>query len=135
MRWAGSLLNTAPANVEIQNAQRLLAAMRIGRTLNLNGLQVVVSEASELTWIGVDGSHHHGSELMEKIWRHVLTFETSANLAHILDRLWAGVDSELGSRLLLEEFNSLGHIKRSPAGVWKTQLMGETRVIGKPLWE
>jgi hypothetical protein len=130
--WADNDATAPPETVPVMEAA--LKAAGVNYTLDwitdaVHGyaphvayLGTVLSEMRDRTWVGDGGQKHDGGEMIDRIWTNALRDSTGVGRQQFLDMTMAEIDHAVEGRTdrddLLDEFFSIGHVRRGDDGQW-----------------
>jgi hypothetical protein len=103
-------------------AAKLISYVRQDENPHVAYLGTTLSEMRDRTWLGRDGSHHEGAEMIGTLWEASL--EQSINqgrqdfLAMAVREVRAGLEGRPDADDLFDEFLSLGSVTARDDGTW-----------------
>ena len=80
-RWAEAWLSDADLVAGDGEAAKLVSYIRADETPHVGYLATTLTELRDRTWIGSEGKHHSGAEMVDTLWRHLLDQSLGAGRA------------------------------------------------------
>ena len=116
--WAEALLSDDSLVAGEGEAARIVSYIRADETPHVEYLKTVLSEMRDRTFVGEGGARHDGAGIISSLWEPAVAESRGARRAEALEITWNEVRRAVADDALLEEFDSLGDVHRSPDGVW-----------------
>jgi hypothetical protein len=120
--WAESVLSEPDLVAGDGQAADLIRYIRADEAPHVAYLGTVLSEMRDRTWVGEGGRKHDGGEMIDRIWDAALRDSIGVGRQQFLDMTMAEIDHAVEGRKdrddLLDEFFSIGHVRRGDDGVW-----------------
>ena len=120
--WAEALLADDDLVAGDGEGAALISYGRADETPHVEYLRTVLSEMRDRTWVGEDGTHHPGTEMVGAIWDRALHDSLSRRRAELLNLTLGEVEHAVEGRRdasdLLEAFHRLGDIRPVGDGTW-----------------
>jgi len=129
--WAEGVLADTELCAGDGEAARIISYVRQDETPHVAYLRVALSEMRDRTWIGETGTKYDGAEMISRLWDRALEESRFLKRSEILKMTVREIEHSLEGRGdrddILDEFYSLGTVKRLPDGSFVEQLRnGET---------
>lgn len=80
-RWAEAWLSDHDLVAGEGEAARLVSYIRADETPHVDYLATALTEMRDRTWIGDGGSHHAGTDMVDRLWQHHLELSLGAGRA------------------------------------------------------
>jgi hypothetical protein len=120
--WAEAVLSDPDLVAGEGEAAALIRYIRADEAPHVAYLGTVLSEMRDRTWVGDGGQKHDGGEMIDRIWTNALRDSTGVGRQQFLDMTMAEIDHAVDGRTdrddLLDEFFSIGHVRRGDDGQW-----------------
>lgn len=120
--WAEALLSDPDVVAGEGEAARIVTYIRADEEPHVAYLATVLSEMRDRTWVGDGGEKHDGAEMIGRIWDALLAQSVGPGRQQFIDLAMREVEHALEGRRdrddLLEEFFSLGSVRRGDDGRW-----------------
>jgi hypothetical protein len=120
--WAEAFLSDPDLVAGEGQAARLIQYIRADEAPHVAYLGTVLSEMRDRTWVGEGGQKHDGTEMIDLIWDAALRDSVGVGRQQFLDMVMGEIDHAVEDRRdrddFVEEFFSLGHVRRDDSGLW-----------------
>lgn len=112
-KWAEAWLSDPDLVAGEGAAGRIVTYIRADETPHVGYLATALTEMRDRTWIGAEGRHHAGTELVDRLWGHLLDQSLGANREQSRRAVLGEVEHWCRSRRhgedVLTEFHSLAN--------------------------
>jgi hypothetical protein len=120
--WAEAFLSDPDLVAGEGQAARLIQYIRADEAPHVAYLGTVLSEMRDRTRVGEGGQRHDGTEMIDLIWDAALRDSVGVGRQQFLDMVMGEIDHAVEDRRdrddFVEEFFSLGHVRRDDSGLW-----------------
>ncbi|GIU85152.1 MAG: hypothetical protein KatS3mg008_1927 [Acidimicrobiales bacterium] len=130
--WAEAVLSDPDLVAGEGEAGRLVSYIRADEAPHVAYLATALSEMRDRTWVGESGRRWSGAEMIGRLWDAALEQSRGQGRQQFLEMTWrelqAAVEGRADADDLLEEFWSLGSVRRLEDGTWvdETDLRGRS---------